>query len=290
MTGCGEAHHAEDGVSYSVAIRTFNNRYLKTSIKLPETLQFLEDAVDKQLRGALGRGSVIYQLRTRDQRASAAYGINLAALQAYVDEVGKVQMPQGVTASIDLGTLTALPGVCQTPEPDESTLETEVGIVQGLTREALEQTTAMRRQEGLALCENLTSNCDAIRVQLGIIAEQAPNVVAEYHERLKKRVAVLLNQAKLEMEQDTLAREVAIYADRCDIHEELTRLGSHLDQFAASCENGGLVGRKLEFLVQEMLRETNTIGSKSNDVAIVRAMVETKSLLDRLKEQLLNVC
>lgn len=289
MTGCGEAHYAEEGISYSVEIRTFNNRYLKTSIKLPETMQFLEDGVEKQLRRRLGRGSVYYQLRVRDQRASAAYGVNVAALQAYVDEVCRAKLPEGVRASIDLGTLTALPGVCQPPEPDESTREREETIVQRLTTQALDETTAMRRQEGLALRQDLVSHCDAIGAQLDAIAGRASNVVAEYHERLKSRVLMLLQEAKLELEEESLMREVAIYADRCDINEEIARLRSHLDQFIASCDGQESVGRKLDFITQEMLREANTIASKSNDVPIIRATVEVKSLIDRLKEQVQNV-
>ena len=143
MTGCGEAHHAEKGVSYSLEIRTFNNRYLKTTIKLPETLQFLEDKIEKQLRKGLGRGSVIYQLRVRDQRASAAYSINVAALQSYVDQVCQAKLPDGVKATVDLGTLAALPGVCQPPEPDESVREQQATIVQWLTERALDEVVAM---------------------------------------------------------------------------------------------------------------------------------------------------
>jgi len=289
MTGCGEAHHAEKGVSYSLEIRTFNNRYLKTTIKLPETLQFLEDKIEKQLRKGLGRGSVIYQLRVRDQRASAAYSINVAALQSYVDQVCQAKLPDGVKATVDLGTLAALPGVCQPPEPDESVREQQATIVQWLTERALDEVVAMRRLEGHALRQDLAAHCDVIRAELEAISQQAPKVVQEYHERLKSRVSMLVQEAKVELEAEALMREVAIYADRCDINEEVSRLRSHLDQFNSACDSDENVGRKLDFLTQEMLREANTIASKSNDVLIMQAVVEIKSLIDRLKEQVQNV-
>ncbi len=289
MTGCGEAHHAQEGVSYSLEIRTFNNRYFKASIKLPETLQFLEDRVEKALRAQLGRGSVIYQLRVRDQRAAAAYGVNVAALQAYVDQVSRARLPDGVAAAVDLGTLAALPGVCQPPEPDDSFREMQADIIDRMTRDALAQVVNMRLREGEALLADLRSHCDGIRTQLETVEVRVPDVVVSYHERLANRVKNLLEESRLQLEADALAREVAIYADRCDVTEEITRLRSHLDQFLAACDNGDQVGRKLDFLTQEMLREANTIGSKSNDVRIMQAIVEIKSLVDRLKEQVQNV-
>lgn len=289
MTGCGEAHFAEDGLTYSLEVRTFNNRYLKTTIKLPEGHQFLEEDIEKQIREVLSRGSVLYQLRVRDQRASAAYAINAAALQRYVDEVCRTRLPQGVVASVDLAALAALPGVCQPPDPDESARERQAEIVEQLTVEALAAVEQMRRREGLALRHDLLAHCEGIRGQLDIVARHASGVVNEYHERLKKRVAALVAEAKLDLEAETLTREVALFADRCDISEEIARLRSHLQQFAAACDTPDKVGRKLDFLTQELLREANTIGSKANDVRIVQAIVEIKSLIDRLKEQVQNV-
>ncbi|RJP39708.1 MAG: YicC family protein [Phycisphaerales bacterium] len=289
MTGCGEAHCAQDGISYSLEIRAFNNRYFKASIKLPETLQFLEERVEKALRSELGRGSVIYQLRVRDQRAAAAYGVNVAALQAYVDQISRARLPEGVSAAVDLGTLAALPGVCQPPEPDEDFRQQQAAIIDRLTREALAHLVAMRLREGEALRADLRGHCDGIRAQLQLVEQRVPDVVVLYQERLAARVNTLLEESRLQLEADALAREVALYADRCDVTEEITRLRSHLDQFLAACDSGDQVGRKLDFLAQEMLREANTIGSKSNDVRIVQAIVEIKSLVDRLKEQVQNV-
>lgn len=289
MTGCGEAVHAEDGVGYSLDIRSVNNRFFKASIKLPDSLQSLEDRVEKLLRESLRRGSVYLQLRTHNDVAGAAATINLGVLQRYVDQLVQAVLPGGAQARLDLGTLAALPGVCETAEPDDALISRRAAIVERLTREALAALVMMRGEEGRALFRELTTHCDAIRRQLAQIRSRAGEVIVEYQERLRQRVDRLLAESRIELDRDTLAREVAVYADRCDISEELARLESHLDQFLDACANEEHVGRKLDFLTQEMLREANTIGSKSNDVSVLRATVEIKSLIDRLKEQVQNV-
>jgi uncharacterized protein (TIGR00255 family) len=195
----------------------------------------------------------------------------------------------GVQATVDLAAVAALPGVCQPTEADEQERERLLTLVKELTDAALEGVLNMRRAEGEALREDLLACCDAMGEQLEAVAEQAPQAVLEYHERLRQRVQLLLGEAKLELEKDALAREVAIYADRSDIREEVTRMRSHLDQFRQLCGRPEPAGRKLEFLAQEMLREANTIGSKSNNATIARNIVEIKASIDRLKEQVQNV-
>jgi len=147
----------------------------------------------------------------------------------------------------------------------------------------------MRRVEGKALREDLHESCHAIRELLASVRERAPAVVDEYHERLHTRVSTLMSTGKFELEADALAREVAIYAERCDVNEEVSRLSSHLDQFEQICDRGEQAGRTLDFLSQELLREANTIASKSNDATITRNVVEIKGRIDRLKEQAQNV-
>ncbi len=191
--------------------------------------------------------------------------------------------------TIDLGSLASLPGVCEQPVMDESEQARILEIVETLTREALTGLTQMRREEGAALREDLAKNCKSIRDELTIVEQRSPCVVEEYHERLKTRVGQLMKQGGYELEADGLMREVAIYAERCDISEELARLKSHLGQFDDLCENSGQVGRRLDFLAQELLREANTIASKSNDATIARSVVEIKAMIDRVKEQVQNV-
>ncbi len=289
MTGYGSAQVTADGLSYALEIRSLNNRYLKLSIKLPERLQFLETEVDRSIRQHLVRGSVTYSLRTRDESGAELQPVNLEALQQYVNQIAKVRLPDGAKATIDLGTLASMPGVCEPPPLDEDDRKRQTASVNDLTRRALEALNAMRRDEGLALLGDLTRCCEAIRTRLQEVAARAPKVVEEYHERLKTRVAILMKGSGLELAAEGLMREVAIFAERCSIDEEVARLGSHLDQFGQLCERGEQVGRTLDFLTQEMLREANTIASKSSDTAIARNVVEIKGLIDRLKEQVQNV-
>lgn len=289
MTGFGSAQRSEDGVSYSLEIRSLNNRYLKVSVKLPENLQFLEGEVERTVRARLGRGSCNYTLRVRNDSALSGYDINRAALRSYVSDICGADLPEGVQATIDLAAVAALPGVCQPCEVDEQAQERKKALVSELTAEALAGVLAMRRTEGEALREDLLTTCLTLDKQLEAVANQAPNVVVEYQQRLRVRVQSLLAEAKIELERDALMREVAIFADRCDISEEVARMRSHLDQFRGLCDSSGPVGRKLDFVAQEMLREANTIGSKSNDATIARAIVEIKALIDRLKEQVQNV-
>lgn len=289
MTGYGSAGHTQDGVGHAVEIRSVNNRYLKLNIKLPEHLQFAEPAVEKLLRGRISRGTINYSLRVRTTGGSELARINMAVLQGYVDQIAGVAVPANVRPTIDLGNLANLPGVCDAPELDEERRAAELQRIEQLTAAALDALISMRRDEGRALREDLLGTCQTIRERLKEVAVRAPAVVQEYHDRLKSRVEMLLKESKLELESDSLRREVAIYAERCDINEELSRLSSHLDQFADLIARGDSVGRTLDFLAQELLREANTIASKSNDAAIARSIVEVKGLIDRVKEQVQNV-
>ena len=290
MTGYGDAQASVEGVSYSLEIRSLNNRYFKSLIKLPENMQFLETDVEKLLRAHLGRGSVSCVLRLRNYNATE-YAINSGALQDYVNQICAVQLPEGVHATLDLGSVASMPGVCQAPIVDQELRAKYWEIVRGLVSEALDKVVEMRRVEGEALCEDLLTHCRQTGERLAQITQRAPIVVQDYHERLKTRVQMLLNEgeAKIELDSDALAREVAIYAERCDISEEIARLSSHVDQFAVLCQGGQQAGRKLDFIAQEMLREANTIGSKANDAPICGHVVEIKGLIDRLKEQVQNV-
>lgn len=289
MTGYGAAEHSEDGVSLAMELRSLNHRYLKLTLKLPESLQFAEPVVEKLLRGRLSRGSVTCAVRMRSTDPEEASEINTAALQRYLDQVTGVTLPKGVQASVDLAALAALPGVCQPPAIDERRQQHQVDILTDLTRRATDALMELRQTEGRALWEDLLGCCQAIRQALDQVRARAPKVVDEYHERLRSRVGTLMQKGGFELEAEGLMREVAIYAERCDISEELTRLTGHLDQLIALGEQGGPVGRTMDFLAQELLREANTIGSKSNDATITRAVVVVKGMIDRLKEQVQNV-
>jgi len=288
MTGYGAAQHTENGVCHALEVRSVNNRYLKLSIKLPEHLQFAESDIDRLLRHRLARGTVSYTLRVRGD-ASTLKPVDLTALQRYVDVLSEVRLPPGVQPVIDLATVALLPGVSEPPDLDDDAKRSRVTMLTELTNRGLDALMDMRREEGRSLHDDLLGCCEAIRKHLASIASRAPGVIDEYRERLRSRVASLMQAGGFQLEADGLLREVAVYAERCDISEEITRMGSHLDQFAEVCDREEQVGRTLDFLAQELLREANTIGSKSNDASIARSVVEIKGLIDRLKEQVQNV-
>jgi len=288
MTGYGAAQHTENGVCHALELRSVNNRYLKLSIKLPEHLQFAESDIDKLLRRRLSRGTVSYTVRIRSD-ASMLKPVNVAALQRYVDELSKVRLPAGVQPVIDLAAVASMPGVSDSTDMDDEAKGRYVELLKELTNRGLNALMDMRREEGRTLHNDLLGCGEAVRKHLASIAERAPGVVDEYRERLRSRVATLMQGGGFQLEADGLLREVAVFAERCDISEEINRLTSHLDQFVEVCNRDEQVGRTLDFLAQEMLREANTIGSKSNDAAIARNVVEIKGLIDRLKEQVQNV-
>lgn len=288
MTGYGEAQRSEDGTHYALALRTVNSRYFKAGIKLPDSVQFVEPMVENLLRSRLSRGSATMTLRLRNETETAAYDVNRKALAAYANALTQVKLPDGVQATIDLASLSTLPGVCQMPEMDETQQARRATVICEMTAQVLDDLIGMRRREGQALYDDLLKHCNEVKEQLTLIMKRAPVVLQEYHERLGSRVEALLGSGRLELDRDSISREVALYAERCDISEEIVRLRAHLDHFVEICDADEPVGRKLDFLAQEMLREANTIGSKSNDAAIARAVIELKSLIDRIKEQVQN--
>lgn len=289
MTGYAAVQRVRDGACYVLEVRSLNNKYLKLSIKVPEDLQFLESEMERIVRGRLARGSVALALRVRREAGGGAIPINAAALQRYAQELVAVRLPPDIATSMDLATLASLPGVCEVPPIDDVSRDQVLGLATELTNQALDVMVEMRRREGNTLRAELASCCNEIRERVGLVAARAPLVIDEYHERLKARVETLMKSSRLELESEGLMREVALYAERSDINEEVSRLRSHLDQFEELCEGGKPVGRTLEFLTQELLREANTIASKSGDAAIARSIVEVKGLIDRLREQVQNV-
>ncbi len=289
MTGYGDAQCEEGGLSYALGIKSVNHRYLKLTIKLPEAFQFAEAAVEKLLRQSVRRGSVTCILRVRSEDATGPAALNLPALQRYVDQMAQIRVPDGAHTTIDLAAMAALPGVCAMPDSDEAAQRRQLELIRGLVSQALDALVQMRTEEGEAIRVDLSGMCDALRAHRAEVAVRAPMVVDEYHHRLRARVEMLCNTGKLELETEALMREVAIYADRCDISEELVRLSSHLDQFASICGRDEEVGRTLDFLTQELLREANTVAAKSSDAIISRNVVDIKRLIDRLREQVQNV-
>jgi uncharacterized protein (TIGR00255 family) len=288
MTGFGDATVQKDGTHYSVEIRSLNNRFFKASIKLPENVSGLEPELESMLREKLGRGSITAILKMRQDSAEAAYHINVPALNAYLAQLRQVQGLDALVR-IDLASLVALPGVCQEPRDETDEIAKHGPTIRTLVKNAIVKLNAMRDREGQALFTELMKQTGTITVALGEIQKRAPAVIDDYHRRLQQRVNQLLSKAELRVSEPDLIKEVAVFAERADIAEEIQRLTSHLSAFEEACKTDEHAGRKLDFITQEMLREANTIASKANDAAIAKNIVEIKGAIDRLKEQVQNV-
>ena len=289
MTGYGEAQGEADGVSYAVEIKTVNNRYLKTIIKLPELASFLEEDIDKLLRKNILRGTTNYALRLKDTSTSALFDIDETALKSVMEKLSRAGSSTGINGTIDIGNLLILPGIIQPALPDKKRADHIRKHVLEISQEALDKLKQMRATEGGYLEADIKKCCTAIEDDLEQIRSRSSIVMQEYAEKLKKRVNELLARAELKIDEGILAREVAIFADRSDISEEVSRLDSHLQQFEQCCNGVDLAGRRLDFISQEMLREANTIASKASDTETTRCVVNIKCQIDRIKEQVQNI-
>lgn len=291
MTGYGEASAQIDGVHYFVEVRSLNNKYFKAVLRLPEVFQGLEAEMESRLRQRLSRGTITLAASCTDASASAAYEINHLALERYVNQLRKVPMVGSGDVKLDISSLLSLPGVLQPPSDEEDRISRARAAFAPLLEKAVDGLLSMRQREGRMLVDDLSQQRDLIINRLGLIREQAPGVIAEYEKRLKARIEAMLHGAEARIDAVDLIREIAVYAERTDIAEEITRLGGHMDQFGQllSGKEDRAIGRTLDFLAQEMLREANTIASKSPDAAISRSIVEIKGAIDRIKEQAQNV-
>ncbi|MEW6198400.1 MAG: YicC/YloC family endoribonuclease [Planctomycetota bacterium] len=287
MTGFGEARLEEAGQAYHFELRSVNQRYLKAAIYLPEDFAFLETDVERLLRARLTRGSVTARLHVRQVGPEAALPLNTAALLAYVSQLRQAA-GNDARVTIDLATLLTLPGVCQPRELTDVEREHNWNILKRLVVQALDALMAMRTLEGQALADDLKTHAAIIQDALDAIRTRAPAVVVEYRNRLLARVNELIADSSVRLAETDLLKEVSVYADRSDVSEELSRLGGHLDQFLGLMNASEPAGRKLEFIAQEMLREANTMGSKTGDAEIARRIIEIKSAIDRIKEQVAN--
>lgn len=287
MTGFGRASTEVNGARYVVELRSLNSKYFKALIRMPDELQGLEAEVEPVLSRRLTRGSVVLTVRFSDTSAEAAAQINSNALSSYLEQLRSVA---GAGQPIDVAQLVALPGVLVTGTGEEL-LEHARPVLKKLVSEACEGVLAMRTREGSTLLDELHRHRRSIAGRLKIIAGRAPMVVEQYRHRLRERINALLAESSTALRDEDLIREVAVYAERCDITEEVTRLQGHLDQFSEIIDSEGdePTGRTLDFLSQEMLREANTIASKCMDVEISREIVEVKGDIDRIKEQVQNV-
>lgn len=303
MTGQGHASEQGELGTVSVELRTVNNRGFKCSPRLSDSLSPLESKIESLARSLIHRGTVHLAVSWRRPPAENLPKIDAATLQAYVSQLQSVREATGNVTSIDLSALMLLPGVIISSKENARDDETLWDFVQGVVVKAITNLNEMRSVEGGRMADTLIADCDQITQRLGEIERLSPRSQETYRNRLESKIKRILEQRNLDVEQVELIREVQIYADRVDISEEITRLASHLKMFVDTIEGnedsnqvGGKqgtavspTGRKLDFIIQEMFRETNTIGSKASDADISAHVVEVKCAIERMRELVQNL-
>jgi len=289
MTGFGDARCQNDRLSVAVEIRAVNNRYFKLATKCPEAYAALEAEFEKRIRETVARGMVTLTIRIDRAAGASRYRLNRDVLEHYWDQLHELAERIHLAAPSDMSRLLQLPGAVSEQDTDETDREPGSVLIHNALEEALLRLQEFRIAEGDSMQRDLQSNCEEIAAELKNVADVAPQVASDYRVRLHTRIGELLEGGKAALDDADLLREVSIFADRCDISEEVTRLRSHLSQFGEYIGQEKSMGRKLEFLCQEMFREVNTVGSKANNVAISYSVVAMKAAIEKMREVLQNV-
>jgi len=285
MTGYGRGHASRDGRDLVLELKTVNHRFLDISFRMAKALAFLEEPLRARLSKNVRRGHVELALTYRNDRPDAAA---VTVDTPLVAQCARAVRPMAVELGGSMPTVAELIALCNAVSVTQADEDTDAvaALAMEAYAEASGRLTAMREKEGAALAADLAANLDGIEAFTARIAARAPAVPLAYRERLEARLAEWAVQP---VEPQRMAQEVALMADKCAIDEELSRLQSHFAQFRLCLSASGEVGRRMDFLLQEMNRETNTIGSKASDAGIAQNVVEMKCLLEKLREQVQNV-
>jgi len=289
MTGFGEAQLQDQGLAITVELRTINNRYFKFNLRASEGYTLLEPQIEAVIRERIKRGTIQANLRVQRLHAADTYSLNLEVLGAYHQQLEGYLAAHKLPRLDSVNALVALPGVVNEATLSIEQAEAAWPAIQAALKSALEQLERMRADEGRNMAKDLTVNCQIIASEVEQIAARTRQTVVDYRVRLTDRVKKILEEYQVTLNPGDLLREVSIFSERVDISEELVRLRSHLEQFNEITLAPESAGRKLEFLIQEMFREVNTIGSKSTDVDIARRVIEMKTAVERLREMIQNV-
>ena len=287
MTGYGRAVETVNGREFTVELRSVNNRYLDCTVKLPRALSFAEDAVKQAVTGAISRGKVDVFISVRSEGAEdVKITLNTAMVEGYLGAMHQMAKDYGIREDISVGLLSRMPDVftVDKPEVDEEQLLADLLSV---VNQALERFDAMRSAEGRALENDLRSRGQTILSLVEQVEAGSGQTVADYRTRLENKLKEVL--ANTAIDESRILTEAAIFADKVAVDEETVRLRSHLNQLESLLQSGGAIGRKLDFLLQEMNRESNTIGSKCSDVRMARIVVDIKAELEKIREQTQNI-
>lgn len=286
MTGYGRAKLSKDDREYQIEIKSVNHRYLDISVRIPKQLSYLEETIKKEIAKKVKRGKIdVFVTFENNSLEGKEIKINTELAKAYIDELKKLAEKENILSDIQVTEISKYPDVLniQSSQDDEK-----------ITKEVLETITIatdnlvqMRETEGNKISEDLLKRLNIINKKVEEIAKLSTGLIEEYVVKLEERInEILKNQ---EIDKTRLAQEVVIYADKCSIEEEVTRLNSHISQFKNLLNSNEAIGKKLDFIIQEMNRETNTIGSKANNLEITNGVIDIKTEIENIREQVQNI-
>lgn len=288
MTGFGRGEYKNDNYHFIVECRTINHKYVDINVRLPRKISFLEDKIRSIVKDYVKRGRVDLYIKLDligSEDVNLKFDEKLAS--QYVNILNNIKSTFDLNDDITVMNIAKFPDIikCEEKEEDADLLW---GMLKLALAESLKNLKEMRCEEGIKLSNDIDTRCDLLKDYIEDIEKYSYNVVNEYKEKLNSRIAEILENPSL-IDENRLAQEVAIYADKCSITEEIVRFKSHITQLKKAIHKDESIGRKIDFLIQEMNRETNTIGSKSSDLNITNLVVEIKSELEKIREQIQNI-
>lgn len=286
MTGYGKANLSKNAREYQVEIKTVNHRYLDISVKMPRVLSYLEEEVKKEITSKVKRGKIdVFITFENNSTEGKEIKINTEIAKIYIDELKKLAKQEEISANIEVTEISKFPDVLsiQNKQEDERIKNELLETV----NQATERLVQMRTVEGSKIAEDLLARINIIQEKVKEISSLSTGLIEEYVVKLEGRIKEILKNQ--EVDETRLAQEVVIYADKCSVEEEVTRLKSHISQFEKLLNSEESIGKKLDFIIQEMNRETNTIGSKANNLEITNEVIDIKTELENIREQIQNV-
>ena len=287
MTGYGSAKGSVEGQEITVELKSVNNRYLDCSVRLPRNFLFAEDTVKQAVSAGVSRGKVgVFVSAQASQDSGTVVSVNEELARGYRDAVAHIAETLGLESGLNAFSLARFPDVL-TVERRELDKDKAAAALSEITAKAVEEFNAMREREGERLRRDMLGKLETIEGLVSVVEERSPQTVKEYRERLEARLRDIL--ADRSLDEQRVITEAAIFADRTAVDEETVRLRSHIAQFRTMLEEGSPIGRKMDFLVQEFNRESNTIGSKCSDASLAKVVVDLKSEIEKIREQLQNV-
>ncbi|CDC06830.1 yicC domain protein [Clostridium sp. CAG:343] len=286
MTGYGRAKLSKDDREYQIEIKSVNHRYLDISVRIPKQLSYLEETIKKEIAKKVKRGKIdVFVTFENNSLEGKEIKINTELAKAYIDELKKLAEKENILSDIQVTEISKYPDVLniQSSQDDEKITEE---VLETITI-ATDNLVQMRGTEGNKISEDLLKRLNIINKKVEEIAKLSTGLIEEYVVKLEERInEILKNQ---EIDKTRLAQEVVIYADKCSIEEEVTRLNSHISQFKNLLNSNEAIGKKLDFIIQEMNRETNTIGSKANNLEITNGVIDIKTEIENIREQVQNI-